>query len=143
MNRIESMCRDVVESVDGGTAARVVDIVTGRVLGVHDSTRDHSVYDDAVAAAVVALFGSIDVGPMWLALRKPMEEDSEVRSLHFHEFEITTERGYHLAKLLKTGKSVMVLETAKTSHLGVGWAQLAALVPAMVAVLSSSSGGEP
>ena len=48
---------------------------------------------------------------------------------YFDEIHVTSAHNYHFAKCLKQGRYVVVLVTKKTTNIGMGWAQLKAVIP--------------
>jgi len=130
MGRIDDACRDVVDSVDGAVACGVVDLDTGMLLGIHNAAGYTQTLNEIVAAATMDLFRGPNVGRVEQLVRahRGLPDDGEH---YFEEVQITSQHNLHFAKTLKGGKVVIMLVTKKTTNLGLGWAQLKTVIPAV------------
>lgn len=130
MGKIDDACKEMVGRVDGAVAAGVVDLDTGMLLGVHNNAQYTQTLNEIVAAASMDLFRGANVGRVEQMVRqhRGIPENGE---RYFQEIQITSENNFHFAKVLKKGKAVVMLVTKKTTNLGMGWAQLKALVPTL------------
>ena len=128
MGRIDDACRDVVANVDGAVACGVVDLDTGMLLGIHNAAGYTQTLNEIVAAATMDLFRGPNVGRVEQLVRahRGLPDDGEH---YFEEVQITSLHNLHFAKTLKGGKVVIMLVTKKTTNLGLGWAQLKAVIP--------------
>lgn len=130
MGKIDDACKDVVGKVDGGVACGVVDLDTGMLLGIHNSSQYTQTLNEIVAAATMDLFRGPNVGRVEQLVRshRGVPENGEH---YFQEIHITSEHNYHFAKTIKSGKAVIMLITKKTTNIGMGWAQLKSIIPAV------------
>jgi hypothetical protein len=130
MGKIDDACKEVVSKVDGAVAAGVVDLDTGMLLGVHNNAQYTQTLNEIVAAACMDLFRGPNVGRVEQMVRqhRGIQENGDH---YFQEIQITSENNFHFAKVLKKGKAVVMLVTKKTTNMGMGWAQLKALVPTL------------
>lgn len=128
MGKIDDACKEVVTKVDGAVACGVVDLDTGMLLGIHNSSQYTQTLNEIVAAATMDLFRGANVGRIEQMVRthRGMPEDG---AHYFSEVHITSEHNYHFAKTLKGGKAVIMLVTKKTTNIGMGWAQLKTTIP--------------
>lgn len=128
MGKIDDACKEVVTNVDGAVACGVVDLDTGMLLGIHNSSQYTSTLNEVVAAATMDLFRGANVARVEQMVRshRGITEDG---SHYFQEIHITSEHNFHFAKTVKGGKAVMMLVTKKTTNIGMGWAQVKAALP--------------
>lgn len=130
MGKIDDACKDVVSKVDGAVACGVVDLDTGMLLGVHNNAQYTQTLNEIVAAATMDLFRGPNVGRIEQMVRTHRGV-GENGAHYFQEMHITSEHNYHFAKTVKQGKAVIMLVTKKTTNIGMGWAQLKAVIPAV------------
>jgi hypothetical protein len=130
MGKIDDACRDVVTKVDGAVACGVVDLDTGMLLGIHNGSQYTQTLNEIVAAASMDLFRGPNVGKIEQLVRSHRGIPEDGRH-YFQEIHITSENNFHFAKTLKGGKAVIMLVTKKTTNIGMGWAQLKSVIPAV------------
>jgi hypothetical protein len=128
MGKIDDACKEVCSKVDGASACGVVDLDTGMLLGVHNNSQYTQTLNEIVAAATMDLFRGPNVGRIEQMVRSHRGV-AENGAHYFQEMHITSEHNYHFAKTLKQGKAVIMLVTKKTTNIGMGWAQLKAVIP--------------
>lgn len=128
MGKIDDACRDVVGKVDGAVAAGVVDLDTGMLLGVHNAAQYTQTLNEIVAAACMDLFRGPNISRIEQMVRqhRGVPENGEH---YFQEIHVTSTNNYHFAKTVKNGRAVIMLVTRKTTNIGMGWAQLKAVIP--------------
>lgn len=124
MGRIDDACREVVARVEGAVAAGVVDLHTGMLLGAFHPAPSTPALNELVAGATMDLFRGGDVARIAQRVRPPDEPEGSHQEVH-----ISSQDGFHFLKTLKGGKAVLILVTHRTTNIGMGWAQLKALVP--------------
>jgi hypothetical protein len=108
--------------VDGAVACAIVDLDARRLIGFHAHERTEEL-EAAVLAATLALL-----------YRSPKAASGSAR-LRAHEAHVTSEHGYHFAKVLEGGKAAVMLVTNRTANAGMGSAQLRAAIPKVKAVV--------
>jgi hypothetical protein len=130
MGKIDEACRDVVSKVDGAVACGVVDLDTGMLLGIHNSAQYTQTLNEIVAAATMDMFRGSNIGRIEQAVRahRGVPENG---GHYFQEVHVTSQNNYHFAKTVKGGKAVIMLVTKKTTNIGMGWAQLKAIIPSV------------
>jgi hypothetical protein len=130
MGKIDDSCKQVVEKVDGGVACGVVDLSTGMLLGIHNASTYTQTLNEIVAAATMDLFrgSSVDRIQKMVRQHRGVAEDGEH---YFEEVHITSRHNFHFAKTIANGKAVIMLVTKKTTNIGMGWAQLKSVIPAV------------
>lgn len=128
MEKIDDVCKEVVDHVDGAIACGVVDLATGALLGIHNVSRDRGALNEAVAAATRELFRGTKIGRIEQMVRSHRGVP-ENREHYFREVHITSERNFHFAKAVRGGKSIILLVTKKSTNIGVGWSQLKSIIP--------------
>jgi len=128
MGKIDDACKEVVSQVDGAVACGVVDLDTGMLLGIHNSSQYTSTLNEVVAAATMDLFRGANVGRIEQMVRshRGIPENGDH---YFAEMHITSANNYHFAKTIKGGKAVIMLVTKKTTNIGMGWAQMKSVIP--------------
>lgn len=128
MGKIDDACREVVNNVDGAVACGVVDLDTGMLLGIHNSSQYTQTMNEVVAAATMDMFRGPNIGRIEQMVRshRGMPENGDH---YFQEIHITSAYNFHFAKVIRSGKAVMMLVTKKTTNIGMGWAQLKASIP--------------
>ncbi len=128
MGKIDDACKDVVNKVDGAVACGVVDLDTGMLLGIHNSSQYTQTLNEVVAAATMDMFRGPNVGRIEQMVRahRGVPENGEH---YFEELHVTSAHNFHFAKVLKGGKAVIMLVTKKTTNIGMGWAQLKSVLP--------------
>lgn len=128
MGKIDEACKEVVERVDGAAACGLVDLDTGKLLGVHNASQHLQPLTETVATAVKDLFG----GPNFRHIQQMVRSHRGVSGdaePHSHEAHITSAGNFHFMKTIKGGQAVLVLVTRKTTNIGMGWAMLKAVIP--------------
>lgn len=128
MGKIDDACQEVVTKVEGAVACGVVDVDTGMILGIHNSAQYSQTLNEVVAAATVDLFRGSNVARVEQMVRAHRGE-SENGESYFEEVHVTSRHNFHFAKALKAGKAVIVLVTRRSTNIGMGWAQLKAVLP--------------
>lgn len=128
MGKIDDACKDVVNKVDGAVACGVVDLDTGMLLGIYNSSQYTQTLNEVVAAATMDMFRGPNVGRIEQMVRshRGVPENGEH---YFEELHVTSAHNFHFAKVLKGGKAVIMLVTKKTTNIGMGWAQLKSVLP--------------
>lgn len=130
MGKIDDACRDVLTKVEGSVACGVVDLDTGMLLGVANTAQYTQTLNEIVAAATMDLFRGPNVGRIEQMVRSHRGVP-ENGAHYFQEMHITSEHNYHFAKTIKGGKAVIMLVTKKTTNIGMGWAMLKSVIPAV------------
>jgi hypothetical protein len=125
---MDDACREVVQKTDGAVACGIVDLDSGMLLGIHNSANYTQTLNEIVAAATMDLFRGPNVGRIEQMVRSHRNM-TETGEHYFQEIHITSEHNFHFAKTLKKGKAVIMLITKKTTNIGMGWAQLKAVIP--------------
>jgi hypothetical protein len=128
MGKIDDACKEVVNKVEGAIACGVVDLDTGMLLGIHNASQYTQTLNEVVAAATMDMFRGANIGRIEQMVRahRGVSENGEH---YFQEVHVTSEHNYHFAKTVKQGKAVIMLVTKKTTNIGMGWAQLKAIIP--------------
>ena len=128
MGKMDDACKKVVEGVDGAVACGVVDLDTGMLLGIHNSSQYTQTLNEVVAAATMDIFRGPNVSKIEQMVRshRGVPEDG---GHYFDEIHITSAHNFHFAKSIKAGKAVVMLVTKKTTNVGMGWANLKRAVP--------------
>ncbi|HEX7604011.1 MAG TPA: hypothetical protein VF316_20480 [Polyangiaceae bacterium] len=130
MGKIDDACKDVVGKVEGAVACGVVDLDTGMLLGIHNAAQYTQTLNEIVAAATMDLFRGPNVGRVEQMVRT-QRGVPENGAHYFQEIHITSEHNYHFAKTIKQGKAVIMLVTKKSTNIGMGWAMLKSIIPAV------------
>lgn len=128
MGKIDDACKEVVNKVDGAVACGVVDLDTGMLLGIHNSAQYTQTLNEVVAAATMDMFRGPNIGRVEQMVRQH-RGTPEDGAHYFEEIHVTSAHNFHFAKTIKNGKSVLMLVTKKTTNIGMGWAQLKAVIP--------------
>jgi hypothetical protein len=128
MGKIDDACKEVVSRTDGAVACGVVDLDSGMLLGIYNSSSYTQTLNEIVAAATMDMFRGSNIGRIEQMVRahRGIAENGEH---YFQEVHITSAHNYHFAKTLKGGKAVIMLVTKKTTNIGMGWAQLKSVIP--------------
>ncbi|MET0384562.1 MAG: response regulator [Polyangiales bacterium] len=126
--RVDEACKRAVAAVDGALALGVVDLETGMLLGVYNSSGFSRSLNEIVAAACVDMFRGSNLARVQRAIRAHRGA-SEDGAHYFEEIHITSAHNFHFMKTIKRGKAVAVLVTSKKTIVGMGWAQLKAVLP--------------
>ena len=128
MGKIDDACRNIVSNVDGAVACGVVDLDTGMLLGIHNSSGYTQTLNEVVAAATMDMFRGPNIARIQQMVRahRGLPENGEN---YFDEVHITSKNNFHFAKTLRGGRAVLMLVTKKTTNIGMGWAQLKSNVP--------------
>jgi hypothetical protein len=130
MGKIDDACKDVVAKVEGAVACGVVDLDTGMLLGIHNAAQYTQTLNEIVAAATMDLFRGPNVGRVEQMVRA-QRGVPENGAHYFQEIHISSEHNYHFAKTIKQGKAVIMLVTKKSTNIGMGWAMLKSVIPAV------------
>jgi hypothetical protein len=130
MGKIDDACKQVVDKVDGAVACGVVDLDTGMLLGIHNSSQYTQTLNEVVAAATMDVFRGANVSKIEQMVRSHRGEPED-GTHYFEEIHITSKTNYHFAKTVKGGKAVIMLVTKKTTNIGMGWASLKQVIPAV------------
>jgi hypothetical protein len=130
LGKIDDACSELVAMVDGSVACAVVDLETGMLLGVHNTSHYSQTLNEVVAAAAVDLFRGESIARVEKMVRahRGVPENGEH---YFNEIHIASEHNFHFAKRVKGGRAVVLLVTGKTTNIGLGWAHLKAAIPAL------------
>jgi CheY-like chemotaxis protein len=130
MGKIDDACKTAVEKVDGSVACGVVDLDTGMLLGIYNSAQYTQTLNEVVAGATMDMFRGPNVGRIEQMVRahRGMDEDG---AHYFEEIHVTSRHNYHFMKTIRGGKAVIVLVTKKTTNIGMGWASLKSVIPAI------------
>lgn len=124
---LNSICQSVVEELDDSLACGVVDLNTGRLMGVHHIVPYFTQsYLDAVSAAAVGLFRGKTVQRVEQLLSK--QRGSEVKD-SFEEVFITSTKVFHFMKVIDGKDAAVVLVTKKTTLQANGWVTLRGALP--------------
>jgi hypothetical protein len=123
MGKMDDACKQVVGKVDGAVACGVVDLETGMLLGIFNTSQYTQTLNEVVAAATMDLFRGPNLSRIQEMVRahRGIPENGEH---YFQEVQVTSENNFHFAKVLKKGRAVVMLVTKKTTNIGMGWAQL-------------------
>ncbi len=106
MAKIDEACREVVGKVDGAVAAGVVDLETGMLLGIYNSSQYTQTLNEIVAAATMDLFRGTNVGRVEQMVRahRGLPENGD---RYFEEVHVSSKNNYHFAKAINGGKAVI------------------------------------
>jgi hypothetical protein len=115
MSKIDDACREGVGNVEGALACAVIDLETGRLLGIHTPGYG-PVFNQTVAAATMELL-----------------RGSRMNSQEVH---VMSRNNYHFARTLKGGKAAVILVTQRATSVGLGSAQMKAVLPKVESHLS-------
>jgi hypothetical protein len=128
MGKMDDACKKVVDGVDGAVACGVVDLDTGMLLGIHNSSQYTQTLNEVVAAATMDVFRGPNVSKIEQMVRshRGVPEDG---NHYFDEVHVTSAHNFHFAKTIKAGKAVVMLVTKKTTNVGMGWANLKRAIP--------------
>lgn len=130
MGKIDDACKDVVGKVEGAVACGVIDLDTGMLLGIHNAAQYTQTLNEIVAAATMDLFRGPNVGRVEQMVRA-QRGVPENGAHYFQEIHISSEHNYHFAKTIKQGKAVIMLVTKRSTNIGMGWAMLKSIIPAV------------
>lgn len=128
MGKIDDACKSVVDNVDGAVACGVVDLDTGMLLGIHNTSSYTTTLNEVVAAATMDMFRGPNIGRIEKMVRqhRGLPESGEH---YFEDIQVTSKNNFHFAKTIRGGKAVIMLVTKKTTNIGMGWAQLKSVIP--------------
>jgi hypothetical protein len=116
---LNEICKSVLENADDALACGVVDLNTGKLLGVHHIVPYFTQsYLDAVSAAAVGLFRGTTVKRVEELLTK--HRGSPVKD-SFEEVFISSKMVFHFMKVIPRKNAVVVLVTKKTALQANGW----------------------
>lgn len=130
MGKIDEVCQEVVNRVDGGVACGVVDLDTGMLLGLFNAAGYPQTLNEIVGAAAVDLFRGPSVTRIEELVRSHRGQAEDGRH-YLQEVHITTENSCHFVKTIREGRAVVVLVTRRSTNLGMGWAQLKSAIPSI------------
>lgn len=128
MANINDVCKQIVEDIDDGIGAAVVDLNTGLMLGAyHNVPYFTNSYLDAVAAAAVDMFRGKGITNVEKRLAQTRGE--EVKN-SMQEIQMTTPKTFHFMVVVP-GKpdALAILITGRRANLGMGWAGLRGALP--------------
>ncbi len=128
MGKIDDACKEVVSNVEGAVACGVVDLDSGMLLGMHNSAQYTQTLNEVVAAATMDMFRGPNISRIEQMVRAHRGV-TENRDHYFQEIHVTSNHNYHFAKVIKSGKAVIMLVTKKTTNIGMGWAMLKTVIP--------------
>lgn len=131
MANINDVCKQIVEDIDDGIGAAVVDLNTGLMLGAyHNVPYFTNSYLDAVAAAAVDMFRGKGITNVEKRLAQTRGE--EVKN-SMQEIQMTTPKTFHFMVVVP-GKpdALAILITGRRANLGMGWAGLRGALPDLV-----------
>ena len=134
LNPFNDACRLVVRRVDGAVACGVVDLESGRLLGLHHAPQAVDMLSADVAAAVRTLFRGPNIGRVEQCVRSLA--NPAVGGQRFQEAHVTSAHGRHFAKTLRGGQVAVIVVTRHSTNLGLGWAQLKAAIPEVESLMS-------
>lgn len=131
MSKINDICKGITEEVDGALACAVVDLNSGMMLGVfHTVPHFTQSYIDAVAAASVDMFRGKTVTRVEDLLSKQRGDEG---THMIKEIQMTTDRTYHFMSIVPDKpNNLIVLITATSTNLGMGWSGLRNAIPNLV-----------
>lgn len=134
MSKIDDVLKGVVSKVDGGLACGVVDLESGMLLGIHNAAGYTQSLNELVAGATMDMFRGPNIARIEQAVRahRGVSEDG---AHYFDEIHVTSAHNYHFAKTLKGGRYVLMLVTKRTTNIGMGWANLKAVLPSVEPLL--------
>lgn len=134
MAKLDDVLKGVVNKVDGGLACGVVDLESGMLLGIHNAAGYTQSLNELVAGATMDMFRGPNIARIEQAVRahRGMAEDG---AHYFDEIHVTSMNNYHFAKTLKGGRYVFMLVTKRTTNIGMGWANLKAVLPSVEPLL--------
>lgn len=121
-SKMEVLCQNMVNEIDGSLAFGVVDLESGMMLGVHHTVPHFSQdYLDAVAAAAVDMFRGKNISRIenLIAKQRGTEPEHTVQ-----ETFMTTKGTFHFMKTVPGKQAVAVLVTRRTTNQGMGWSTL-------------------
>jgi hypothetical protein len=127
MGKIDEACKEVVNNVEGAVACAVVELETGRLLGVHAPERQQA-FNQAIAAVTKDLLRGPKTGRIEQLIRARLG-GSVGREGPVHEVHIMSNDNYHCAKALKDGRAAVMLVTHRAANVGLGSAQMKAVLP--------------
>jgi hypothetical protein len=130
MGTIDDACEAVVNKVDGAVACGVVDLDSGILLGIYNASPFAPALNELVALATADLFRGPSVGRIEQMVRRHRGAKEDGAS-YFYEVQLTSERNFHFAKTICGGRAVIMLVTRKSTNVGLGWAMLKAVIPAV------------
>ena len=127
MGKIDDACKEVTDKVDGSVACGVVDLDTGMLLGIHNTSQYTQTLNEVVAAAAMDLFRGKNVGRVEQMVRQH-RGTPENGEHYFQELHVTSANNYHFMKTIKDAKAVIILVTRKTTNIGMGWAMMKSVI---------------
>jgi CheY-like chemotaxis protein len=128
MTKIDDACRDVVQKVDGAVSCAVVDLESGMLHGMYNTTNFTPALEEHLARATMDLFRGpmVSKSEQMIRAHRGLPESGE---RYFQEIHIASVNNYHFAKTVKKGKAAIMLVTKKTTNVGMGWAMLRSVIP--------------
>jgi CheY-like chemotaxis protein len=127
LEKIDIACHRIVTLVGGGVACGVVDLESGKLLGIHNIRDASGTQSELVADATIDLFR----GPNVARIEAMLLGDDDSSDHVLDEVQLTSKHHLHFAKTLKGGRAVILLVTKRSTSLGMGWAQLKAAIPVL------------
>lgn len=128
IGKLDEACKDVIDNVEGALACGVVDLDSGVLLGIYNTSNYPQALNELIAAATMDFFRGPNVTRIEQMVRRHRGEPDD-GSHYFREIQITSERTLHFAVALRGGRAVVVLVTHKTTNVGLGWAILRSVLP--------------
>ena len=134
MGKIDDALKTVVSKVDGAVACGVVDLDSGMLLGIFNSAGYTQSLNELVAGATMDMFRGPNISRIEQAVRAHRGQ-AEDGGHYFDEIHVTSAHNYHFAKCIKGSRYVVMLVTKKTTNMGLGWASLKQVIPALEPLL--------
>lgn len=121
-SKMDLLCKNMVEEVDGSLAFGVVDLESGMMLGVYHTVAHFSQdYLDAVAAAAVDMFRGRNISRIEQLIAKQRGSEPEHT---VQETFMTTKGTFHFMKTIPGKQAVAVMVTRRSTNQGMGWSTL-------------------
>jgi hypothetical protein len=127
LEKIDVACQRVVTLVSGGVACGVIDLQSGKPLGIHNVRDASGARSERFADATVDLFR----GPNVARIEALLLGDEEGGAHVLDEVQLTSKHHLYFAKTLSGGRALILLVTKRSTSLGMGWAQLKAAIPVL------------
>ncbi len=118
--RLQELCEEIVDDVDGALACALVDLNTG--LPLASMIAPGGLLNSASMEAISAAGGDYFRGRTMRRLEREMSPGEESRSSFVEEIQTTTEDTYHFMSVVPGQEdTLMILITDKSANLGLGW----------------------
>ncbi|ATB37753.1 hypothetical protein CYFUS_003178 [Cystobacter fuscus] len=120
MEAVRTICREIVEGLEGGLACAVVDLRTTELIGVHNKVTGKSTLHSSVVIGLAQMFRGPTVTQVeqLVRIQRGIPENGEH---YFEEVQIISRNNLHFASVLSKGRAAIMLITARTSSLDEGW----------------------